>query len=108
MGDLALSPILTVILNVAASFLVSKGILDIASKETFIETMKAVLAAVTTITVSVYSIYKMVELHKHNATIRNTPAPTTTPQMSPKAFETMSTPSAGTTVGPFKLDPNGI
>jgi len=107
MGDLALSPILTVILNVTASFLVSKGILDIASKETFIETMKAVLAAVTTITVSVYSIYKMVELHKHNATMRNTPA-TTAPQMSPKAFETMSTPSAGTTVGPFKLDPNGI
>jgi hypothetical protein len=67
--DIVASPVLTIVLNLVATSLVSKGILDASQKEATIQLLNNVIAALMTVLVGGYSIYKMVDLHKHKLTI---------------------------------------
>jgi len=71
--DVWFSPLATAVLNIIASFLVAKGILDQGTKEMFVQTMNNMLAAFVTVGIGGYSIYKMVDLHKHKLTLTMTP-----------------------------------
>lgn len=70
--DVIASPFVTAILNIVATALIAHGILDIKYKDTFIQLGNTMFAGLITAMVSIYSIYKMVDLHKH--AISNTPA----------------------------------
>lgn len=67
--DVIASPLITVLANVVADLLVSKGIIDSGSKLAVIQTINNSMAAVMTLGIGVYSTYKMVELQKHKATL---------------------------------------
>lgn len=106
--DLPLTPIVTVMLNIIASFLVSKGILDNSTKDTFIQLANNIISGIMTIIIAVYSINKIVDLNKHKMTIQGPqtptpPTPATTEPASPLSVvgTTTSTPttvSTGTNV----------
>lgn len=78
------SPLLTAILNVIASILVSQGILDTHSAAAFVQLGNVAFASIMTLGVTVYSMYKIVELKKHQLSLAheaslaalNTKAPT--------------------------------
>ena len=63
--DLITSPFVTVILNIVASVLISWGILDSHSAVALVQFGNNFIAGATTVIVSGYSIYKVVELRKH-------------------------------------------
>ncbi len=75
--DVIASPIITVVLNLIASFLVSRGILDSHSTFAFIQYGNSLIAGIMTTWVGLYSIYKIVELKKHQLTVTKQ-APTAT------------------------------
>jgi hypothetical protein len=66
--ELVGSPIVTMVLNIVAAFLISKGILDIRYRETFIQLANNAIAGIVTVSVALYSIFKMVDLQKHKIT----------------------------------------
>lgn len=59
------SPLITMVLNIVAAFLVSKGILDTHSQLMFVQVGDNIIAAMVTVLLGGYSIYKMVDLKKH-------------------------------------------
>lgn len=63
--DAITSPLVTVVLNLVASVLVSKGILDSKSSVAFVQLGNSVIVGITTALVAIWSIYKMVDLKKH-------------------------------------------
>jgi len=63
------SPLITMVLNIAATSLVAHGILSEATRDTFVKLVNNSIAAGVTFFVALYSIYKMVDLHKHKLTI---------------------------------------
>jgi hypothetical protein len=87
--DFVASPIFTIIINIIAQGLVSRGILDQSTKDVFVQTVNNTLVATGSAVIGIYSIYKIIELHKHKITItagQNTvtlsaPADVKTPQM---------------------------
>ncbi|HEX9060866.1 MAG TPA: hypothetical protein VF941_11860 [Clostridia bacterium] len=83
--DVIASPIITVVLNLVANILIAKGILDSRSAVSFVQFGNNAIAGLMTFGVGVYSIYKMIELKKHqittNAKTASLPSvPFTTPQ----------------------------
>lgn len=75
--DVIASPLITAVLNLIASVLVAKGILDSKSAADFVQFGNSAFASLMTFGVAVYSIYKVVELKKHQLNI-STQAPTAT------------------------------
>lgn len=75
--DIIASPIITVILNLLASALIARGILDSHSAVAFIQFGNNAIAGIMTFGVAIYSIYKMVDLKKHGMTLAST-VPTAT------------------------------
>lgn len=67
--DAIASPLITVLANVIADILVSKGIIDSSSKVALIQVMNNSMASAMTLGVAVYSVYKVVELQKHKITM---------------------------------------
>ena len=63
--DVLGSPILTVVLNLIANMLVARGILDSHSAVAFVQFGNNAVAGLMTFGIGVYSIYKMIELKKH-------------------------------------------
>lgn len=63
--DVIASPIITVILNLIANILVAKGILDSHNAVAFVQFGNNAVAGLMTFGIGVYSIYKMIELKKH-------------------------------------------
>lgn len=66
--DFVGSPIVTMVLNIIAAGLVSHGILDSQAKDQFVQLLNNLIAAVITAAVAFYSIFKVVDLHKHKIT----------------------------------------
>ncbi len=66
--DVAFSPMVTVVLNIIAGALVSKGVLDAHSKDAFVILANNVIAGFITVSISLYSIFKVVDLKKHQIT----------------------------------------
>jgi len=95
--DTALSPIVTVILNLVAGVLVSKGIIDSHSAAAFVQLANNILAALITIGLGVYSIYKTVEMYKHKISVasQTTTSTTSTPAI---AMTVATTPGPTTTI----------
>lgn len=67
--DALASPLITVLANVVADLLVSKGIIDTGSKVAVIQLINNGIAGLMTLGVAVYSMYKVVELKKHQLTL---------------------------------------
>lgn len=84
--DIIASPIVTVILNMVASFLVSKGILDSHSSVAFVQVGNSLIAGLMTTGVAVVSIYKMVDLKKHQITASNLTGQQQISQQNPTVF----------------------
>lgn len=91
--DVIASPLVTVVLNLVASVLVARGILDSHSTVAFVQTGNNLIAGIVTVWIGVYSIYKMVELKKHQLTLANQ-APTAT---KTESIVTISQPISQTT-----------
>lgn len=91
MTDLVLSPMVTVILNILASALVSKGVIDEASRDTLVQLANNILAGLITVVVALFSIHKIVDLKKHevtsNATTQSNASGTTTTISVPVATQ---------------------
>lgn len=84
--DIVASPFITVILNMVASVLVSRGILDSHSVVAFVQLGNNLIAGVMTVSVAIYSIYKMVDLQKHKLSVA-------TPAASMPVSQVVSTPA---------------
>jgi len=67
--DVITSPLITVILNLVASVLVSKGILDSHSSVAFVQEGNNLIAGLTTTVVALYTLYKSFDLAKHKVTL---------------------------------------
>ena len=63
--DAIISPFTTVLLNMVASLLVARGILDNNNVASFVQLGNTIVAGIMTLGVAIYSIYKMVDLQKH-------------------------------------------
>lgn len=77
--DILTSPLVTVILNLIAQVLVSKGILDSRSTIAFVQIGNSLIAGMTTMIVAVVSIHKMFNYHQVKLT---TPSTISNPQFS--------------------------
>lgn len=93
--DLPLSPIITIILNIIASFLVSKGILDTNTKNMFVMLVNNAISGLMTVGIAVYSIYKIVDLHKHKISVS---LPASTPSSATTTTVKMENPTPSQTV----------
>jgi hypothetical protein len=67
--DLIASPMTTIILNLVAQVLVSRGVLDVSYRDQFIQIANSSIAAGATLIIGLYSIYKMIDLKKHQLTV---------------------------------------
>lgn len=66
------NPLLIALLNIAAGILVAHGIIDDTFKDQLITLMDNAIAALMTLGIAVYTIYKSYEAHKHHMTITST------------------------------------
>lgn len=64
------SPLISVFVNVLAGAAVAHGLIDIQSKDQFVQLADNALAGLVTFGVAVYSIYKTFEIHKHGMNLR--------------------------------------
>lgn len=77
--DAFISPFVTILANIIADILVSKGIIDAGSKQTVIQSVNTIVAGLMTVVVAVVTVVKAVDLAKHKITAttsqgQNTPA----------------------------------
>lgn len=103
------SPIVTIILNIIAGALVAKGVLDTNSRDTFIQLTDNVIAGLVTAGIAIFSISKMVDLHKHKISNQpSTQSTTTTIQPVPPVEVPVSTQPVSQTAPVMEADQSGL
>lgn len=103
-------PFLIIVLNLLASSLAAQGILDVESKDEFINLADTIIAALMTLGVAVYSISKTIDLHKHSLKIKSTEQTVTTTSLDgDKTVEiTKSVQQTPVSTVPIELNPSPV
>lgn len=103
------SPIVTIVLNIIAGALVAKGVLDTNSRDTFIQLTDNVIAGLVTLGIGVFSISKMVDLHKHKiSNMPSTQSTTTSIQPMGSATVPVSTAPVSQPATNVEVDQSGL
>lgn len=101
--DAFISPFITILANIIADVLVSKGIIDAGSKQVVIQNVNTIAAALMTMVVAVVTVIKAVDLAKHKIT-----ASASTQSVTPvsQQFSQQTTPTVNGQIGNTNLPQN--